>query len=175
MSQYFSRKKRLLKKETSHKRNELELTIHQGHVLIMTTNTPETLDAALIRPGRIDHQVSFTLASRSQIHDTFLRMYSATPEEAASAPISRFSSSTPTSTSASTSTKRPRITDPAVLEKMAQEFAEKLPEGELSPAEVQGYLLRRKKEPERAVKEVEGWWEELGKGKRRGKRLVGAQ
>ena len=139
----------------------------------MTTNTPETLDAALIRPGRIDHQVSFTLASRSQNRGTSLRMYRTTPEEAASAPppLSPSPATNPTTKSA----KRPRVTDPLVLEKMAQEFAEKLPEGELSPAEVQGYLLRRKKEPERAVREVGGWWEEVGRGKRRGKKLVGAQ
>lgn len=100
-------------------------------------------------------------------------MYSTTPEEAASAPPPL--SSSPSTNSTTKSAKRPRVTDPQVLEKMAQEFAEKLPEGELSPAEVQGYLLRRKKEPERAVREVEGWWEEVGRGKRRGKKLVGAQ
>lgn len=29
---------------------------HEGRVLIMTTNHPEKLDEALIRPGRVDHQ-----------------------------------------------------------------------------------------------------------------------
>jgi chaperone BCS1 len=49
---------------------------HEGHVLIMTTNNPEKLDAALIRPGRVDLQVFFTLATHEQIHDIFTRMYS---------------------------------------------------------------------------------------------------
>lgn len=38
-----------------------------GRVLIMTTNHPERLDPALIRPGRIDVQVDFTHATADQI------------------------------------------------------------------------------------------------------------
>ncbi|KAL9098825.1 MAG: hypothetical protein Q9163_005580 [Psora crenata] len=48
----------------------------EGRVLIMTTNFPENLDEALIRPGRIDSDVAFTYATRSQISELFCRMYS---------------------------------------------------------------------------------------------------
>ena len=34
-----------------------------GRIIIMTTNKPEELDRALIRPGRIDHNINFTLAT----------------------------------------------------------------------------------------------------------------
>jgi ATP-dependent Zn protease len=34
-----------------------------GRIIIMTTNKPEELDKALIRPGRIDHNIHFTLAT----------------------------------------------------------------------------------------------------------------
>jgi chaperone BCS1 len=37
----------------------------QGRVLIMTTNYVHSLDDALVRPGRIDHQVQFALATRA--------------------------------------------------------------------------------------------------------------
>ena len=41
----------------------------------MTTNRLYGLDTALIRPGRIDLQVAFTLATRKQIREMFERMY----------------------------------------------------------------------------------------------------
>ena len=34
---------------------------HEGRVLIATTNYPEVLDPALIRPGRIDRKIEFPL------------------------------------------------------------------------------------------------------------------
>jgi hypothetical protein len=34
-----------------------------GRIIVMTTNKPEVLDRALIRPGRIDHNIHFTLAT----------------------------------------------------------------------------------------------------------------
>ncbi|KXX72956.1 putative mitochondrial chaperone BCS1-B [Madurella mycetomatis] len=50
---------------------------HEGRVLIMTTNKPETLDEALIRPGRVDLQVAFTNATQGQARELFVRMYEA--------------------------------------------------------------------------------------------------
>jgi chaperone BCS1 len=46
---------------------------HEGRVLIMTTNVPESLDEALIRPGRVDLQVGFTNATREQARELFIR------------------------------------------------------------------------------------------------------
>ena len=138
---------------------------HEGHVLIMTTNTPENLDAALIRPGRVDLQVAFTLATQEQIHETFVRMYSMTSEERTKNSHLPNTKSRPVS----------KITDPETLEKMAARFAEKLPADRFSPAEIQGYLLMRKKDPQRALDDVEKWRDELLESKRKGKKLVGAQ
>ena len=42
-----------------------------GRMIIMTTNHPEVLDQALIRPGRIDIQTHFGAASRNLIADMF--------------------------------------------------------------------------------------------------------
>lgn len=134
-------------------------------MLIMTTNTPEKLDAALIRPGRVDLQVAFTLATQDQIQETFLRMYSTTPDEQA------------TSGRPVNSRIRPgsQIIDPAKLEEMARQFATSLPGNEFSPAEIQGYLLMRKKEPQRALDDVKRWRDELLDSKKKGKKLMGAQ
>lgn len=138
---------------------------HEGHVLIMTTNTPENLDAALIRPGRVDLQVAFTLATQDQIYETFMRMYSQTSEEQTSGGRLPKSKSRPAS----------EITDPKTLEDMARSFAGHLPGDVFSPAEIQGYLLMRKKDPQRALDDVEKWRDEMLNSKKKGKRLVGAQ
>ena len=42
-----------------------------GRIVVMTTNHPETLDKALVRPGRIDVQVSFGNAKRATIKQMF--------------------------------------------------------------------------------------------------------
>jgi SpoVK/Ycf46/Vps4 family AAA+-type ATPase len=42
-----------------------------GRIMIMTTNHPEVLDAALIRPGRIDVQVSFGNAKKELIAEMY--------------------------------------------------------------------------------------------------------
>jgi SpoVK/Ycf46/Vps4 family AAA+-type ATPase len=46
-----------------------------GRILIMTTNHPDVLDKALIRPGRIDRKILFNLCSREQIHDMYKMMF----------------------------------------------------------------------------------------------------
>lgn len=47
----------------------------EGHVLIMTTNKPDSLDEALVRAGRVDVRVEFCNATRSQLRDIFINMY----------------------------------------------------------------------------------------------------
>lgn len=40
---------------------------------------------------------------------------------------------------------------------LARDFARHIPEGQFSPAEIQGFLLKRKKDPRRAAVEVGEW------------------
>ena len=47
----------------------------EGRLLFATTNHPERLDAALIRPGRIDRQVDIGLAERDQMRRLFNRFF----------------------------------------------------------------------------------------------------
>jgi len=51
-----------------------------GRIIIMTTNKPEYLDKALIRPGRIDFKLNMTKASLQDIKDIF-NFYWKTEEE----------------------------------------------------------------------------------------------
>jgi len=184
----------------------------EGRVLIMTTNYPEKLDDALMRPGRVDMKVEFTLASRVQIRELFLRMYCVDSRETARMPTNlkqimpdlleadaladrRASSEKSDSEKNPTLHRLPRPILPTPpqtpktaaplrahspslasapsllqsafslqsqqanpeLERMANEFAACLPETTFSPAEVQGYLIVRKKDPLSALAEVATW------------------
>lgn len=165
---------------------------HEGRVLVMTTNFPEKLDDALIRPGRIDMKISFTMATHYQTYELFTRMYSPdTPAQSVAKPVKidslpasppsdlhyrkpkaslsgqvvgtkPFHSSNlltpPESPGQITPTGNPATTH---LEEIASQFAAKLPENTFTPAEIQGFLLTRKKEPERALKEVDAWRDKL--------------
>lgn len=183
---------------------------HEGRVLVMTTNHPERLDEALIRPGRVDMQIEFTLATRQQIREIFVRMYSgveavmpsalsskktaeqdtcpsvrffrwplfgksvdASEKKADTSPFPPLSTITTTSSCPSDSIPTPGTsssassTEPAdklsslSISDLSHLFASHLPERTFSPAEVQGFLLMRKREPVRAVREVEAWREEM--------------
>ena len=57
------------------------VTSQEGRILIMTSNDPDALDAALIRPGRVDRKVFFGPVSRAVVEQIFIRMYSKDPEE----------------------------------------------------------------------------------------------
>ncbi|KAJ9640034.1 hypothetical protein H2199_006268 [Coniosporium tulheliwenetii] len=171
---------------------------HEGRVLVMTTNHPEKLDDALIRPGRVDMQVEFKLASHAQIREIFVRMYSREEDNDAE----KYGAATATATlgtanghgNANSSELKQRhgkhlpngsididIATSAFqdgfppreeLEQMAAEFASQIPEEQLSPADVQGFLLTRKKEPRRAVAEVAAWRDAKLEAKVKGTKVV---
>lgn len=148
---------------------------HEGRILIMTTNAPEALDEALLRPGRVDLQVPFTNAVRQQAEELFMRMYevdegphhhtSSQPDAAETAADVATDGPAP-SEAEKEPTKQTGDPGAAVgdldisqeeLHSVARQFAEKIPEGQFSPAEIQGYLLKRKKNPLKALQEADEW------------------
>ena len=157
---------------------------HEGRVLLMTTNFPDKLDEALIRPGRVDMKVRFTNATRSQICELFIRMYSAdmpvslVSEQVKLSPAIKVDrtdhqarlnvkSLQPTPNKIKdvlTPPESPKKANTPIIsvslssiEEIAAQFADRLPEDKFTPAEIQGYLLTKKKEPMKAVEEVEAW------------------
>lgn len=48
---------------------------NDGRILIMTTNKPEELDEALIRPGRIDRKIEFKYCTKKQISNIYNMMF----------------------------------------------------------------------------------------------------
>ncbi|KAI4114139.1 MAG: hypothetical protein LQ338_008048 [Usnochroma carphineum] len=166
---------------------------HEGRVLLMTTNFPEKLDEALIRPGRIDMKIAFTKATRAQMAELFIRMYSpdaemptssksvSTAKAAVMIPASKHSTNSlrhrkapsghhglsakaahpnapPESTRNISSGEEPKSpASTTSLQDVAAAFAKRLPEDTFTPAEIQGFLLTRKNEPMRALREVAAW------------------
>jgi chaperone BCS1 len=130
-------------------------------VLIMTTNRPDTLDAALTRPGRIDHKARFTLATRDQIRHMFERIYQgdAAPEKHHVDVYRRLISCGELSITRSDIKPTTTSLPAARVQIMAEQFADMLPEEVFSPADIQGYLLERKANPEAAISEVKKWKE----------------
>lgn len=81
-------------------------------ILIMTANHPLILDQDLIRPSRVDMKVESKLPNRSISKAMYI--YTLREQEAT----------------------------PAYIENQATAFAAKVPEGEISPAEIMNYLQR---------------------------------
>lgn len=150
---------------------------HEGRVLIMTTNKPESLDEALVRPGRVDRQVAFSHATSQQAGELFHRMYEAPwrrSDQKIQAILPSNPSSillaTPSSTSDTKLAQEPEITQAngAINEKPVSEeelkalsrgFGKMIPENIFSPAEIQGFLLKRKNSPRKAFADVKEWIE----------------
>jgi chaperone BCS1 len=105
----------------------------EGRLLIMTSNNPDALDAAITRPGRIDKKVFFGNMSKTAGKSIFMRLVgrSALAHDAA------FTM--------------------AEIEQYASEFAEKVPANTFTPAQVQNFLQGCRSDPLRALREVEGW------------------
>ncbi|KAI8086045.1 P-loop containing nucleoside triphosphate hydrolase protein [Halteromyces radiatus] len=51
------------------------VSAQEGRILCMTTNHPEKLDPALIRPGRIDVKIHFGNATKQQAEELFIKFY----------------------------------------------------------------------------------------------------
>ncbi|KAI8849182.1 P-loop containing nucleoside triphosphate hydrolase protein [Chytridium lagenaria] len=94
----------------------------EGRILIMTTNYMDRLDPALIRPGRVDVRVHFDRATSLQIEELFIQFF---PADA--------------------------TTPPEIIRKLAKSFAGHIPDRSMSMAAVQGFLMKHKGQPRRAL------------------------
>lgn len=107
-----------------------------GHVLIMTSNHPEVLDEALTRAGRIQQKIHFDYCSKVMAQEIFQFLYH--PVNAAKCPY-----------------------DLDAIPTLAENFSRMVPDGKLSPAQVQQYLLVHRSSPEDAVDNFRIWMKEL--------------
>lgn len=96
----------------------------EGRVLFLTTNHPERLDPALVRPGRVDRKIELGHATPDQVRRLFLWFY------------------------------RDSGLCPSDLGGEADRFAAQVPHGKLCMAAIQEHLLRHRRTPEVAAHEV---------------------
>ena len=129
----------------------------EGRVLIMTTNAPETLDRALVRPGRVDMHVAFNLPTRTEMEELFVSMYF-NPDSKKKDIVNEALDIKRSKAADISELTLPH--DPALRE-MAQRFAEALPEKRLSLASIQGFLLGFKSNPEGACQNVKEWAQKM--------------
>jgi chaperone BCS1 len=105
----------------------------EGRLLIMTSNAPDTLDAALTRPGRIDKKVYFGNMDASAGKSIFKRLIG----RSALAHDSAFTVEQ--------------------IEQWATDFAARMPNNTFSPAQVQNYLQGCRGDPIKALNDIDAW------------------
>ncbi|KAF7348721.1 p-loop containing nucleoside triphosphate hydrolase protein [Mycena venus] len=128
----------------------------EGRILIATTNHIEQLDpgtvtslrsdfapthiitTALIRPGRIDMKIKYSLAMGEQLENVFNRFY----------PVNNDAANPPGIKSGLTVSE---------IEGLARQFAAAVPHSKYSIAQLQGYLLGWKNDPKGAVQGIPSW------------------
>lgn len=138
----------------------------EGRVLIMTTNHLEKLDKALIRPGRVDMIVNFGLADREMTAAIFHAIFAYlegdnAPTSEKDIPLDPEARKTLAEEKA-----KERAADDARVEALSQQFAAKVPAHEFSPAELQGFLMKNKRDAQAAVDNVEEWVEQVRKDRK---------
>ncbi|KAK1518644.1 ATPase [Colletotrichum costaricense] len=104
----------------------------EGRIVIMTTNRPEQLDSALIRPGRVDMKVLLGNISPKSAAEMFVRMFS--PE-----------------LGCTTHLKMEEI------EKLSVQFSSVIPEDTLTPSQLQGFFQVHLESPYHAVESIASW------------------
>ncbi|KAL4920803.1 BCS1 N terminal-domain-containing protein [Aspergillus aurantiobrunneus] len=135
----------------------------EGRILVMTTNHPEKLDPALVRPGRIDMSIMFGYSNSADIKELFSAIYSTLEGDLRASRSERLSAKMQAKMQAkrlNEPAKSPRRKGQFSEEQVgvwAGEFAVRVPEGEFTPAEIQGYLLNYKTDPEGAIEGAERW------------------
>ena len=98
----------------------------EGKLLFLTTNHIDKLDAALIRPGRVDYRARLGLASKPAARQLFARFYRGGTHEADGS-----------------------------LEAIADGVAQRVPEDALSMAAIQGHLMKFADAPVEALSKID--------------------
>lgn len=104
----------------------------EGQITILTTNFPEKLDSALVRPGRVDMKVFLGNISRKSAEEMFIRMFS--PELGCTSPL-----------------------DTAEIRELAVAFASNVPENIFTPSLLQGFFQQHLESPYKAASSIASW------------------
>jgi chaperone BCS1 len=129
-------------------------------LVIMTTNKPEQLDAALTRPGRIDFKLYLGNICRSSAEQMFMRMFSPdllswarqtgkAQDAVANADVDIKPDADADSLDAHVSLEQLRM--------LASQFASEIPEDTFTPSRLQGFFQLHLGDVMQAVASVGAW------------------
>ena len=104
----------------------------EGRIIIMTTNHPEQLDNALVRPGRVDMKVLLGNISRKSAEEMFIRMFS--PDLGCTSYL-----------------------DMDEIRELAGQFAKEIPDDTFTPSLLQGFFQLHLESPHDAASSIGGW------------------
>lgn len=118
----------------------------EGRVVIMTTNLPDQLDPALVRPGRIDMKVYMGHITQQGAEAIFLRLMKTgrldeTPTRVSEDPERTEGERTIVGVKEEDGKADGYCTDEELVAH-ARQFSRHVPEGVLTPAQLQGFLLQ---------------------------------
>lgn len=121
----------------------------EGRILCMTSNSPDSLDAALVRPGRCDRKILFGYVCPEVTAKLFTNIYTTASDEVFK--------------------DEKNSADEYDIPAMAAQFASKIPvNAAITPAECQAWLLANRLDPVAAVDGAEQWAKEIIENKLRG-------
>lgn len=133
----------------------------EGRIVLMTSNFAERLDRALVRPGRIDRMIFLGHISPRSAELMFKRMYEFDPSNPSAQAIQAAAVGEDT------------------LQKLALRFGGEIEENTFTPAQVQGYLLNWRSDPQGAVDNLRAWAREeiasMEEAKRRAREAAAAR
>ncbi|KAI2609185.1 P-loop containing nucleoside triphosphate hydrolase protein [Hypoxylon sp. NC1633] len=124
----------------------------EGRIVIMTTNKPERLDSALVRPGRVDMKIMLGNISQKSAEQMFLRMF--TPDVYTTPSISVTSDDGDTSED-----HEPQVIDLGHLRRLALEFSMQIPDNTFTPSQLQGFFQLHLESPIEAASNISAWVE----------------
>ncbi|WWC63637.1 uncharacterized protein I303_106242 [Kwoniella dejecticola CBS 10117] len=141
----------------------------EGRLLFCTTNLKDKIDPALSRPGRCDIWIEFKNATKSQAkslfeyfydseheHDPFIDASHAQPEDGSEAEEEKAGGVDQKTGNIPVTENMEQLTRKE-LSSLAEKFSSEIPEDKISVSAIQGYLMRYKRDPRLALKNVKSW------------------
>lgn len=122
----------------------------EGRIVIMTTNKPDRLDSALVRPGRVDMKVMLGNISRKSAEQMFVRMFTP-PVEGSLLVTSQHDVAGPNEDTS--------WLESEALHKLALEFSSHIPEDTFAPSQLQGFFQLYLTSATDAVANISTWVE----------------
>ncbi|KAI8945142.1 P-loop containing nucleoside triphosphate hydrolase protein [Xylaria longipes] len=123
----------------------------EGRIVIMTTNKPDRLDSALVRPGRVDMKVMLGNISRKSAEQMFVRMF--IPDVESSPLVPKDQSETRGSNG------EPSLLEFDTLQNLALQFSSQIPEDTFTPSQLQGFFQLHLNNATEAVANIASWVE----------------